>query len=249
MSVEFFSQNASEVDRLTYALDMLPQLANFQNKPIYIFMDEFQDVKSLSKEYDIPELMRGSMQHHENVCYIFAGSNMTLMTEIFENKKSPFFNSTRKLKLEAFNIDELALELQKAIQTKGAVFDNDSILLGLLKKLNGHPANTMLVMGILEQKISAEEIIVIKKEHLDAAYEDALEEMNDLISEYLKEIKSKEHLHDVLYRIAKNENQILESSLLLQKKKALVDMGYLNHKGRGDYEIIDGFLEESLRRI
>jgi hypothetical protein len=57
----------------------------------------------LSKEYDITELMRGAMQHHENVCYIFAGSNTTLMTQIFENKKSPFFNATRKLKLEAFN--------------------------------------------------------------------------------------------------------------------------------------------------
>jgi AAA+ ATPase superfamily predicted ATPase len=246
-SVEFFSNNSNtDADKLVFALDMLPELSAYLNRPIYIFMDEYQDVKNLSKEYDITELMRGAMQHHENVCYIFAGSNTTLMTQIFENKKSPFFNATRKLKLEAFNIEELTEEIINAFKTKNISFKNKYDLIQLLIRLKGHPANTILVMEILEQYTEREKITVIQNQHCTNAYNEALEEIDDLITEYLKEIKSKEHLHDVIYRIANKEEQTLEPSSLLQKKKTLVELGYLSHIGRGEYQIIDSFLEDNL---
>ena len=65
-------------------------------------------------------------------------------------------------------------------------------------KLNGHPANTMMVMQNIEIISMDKELPLITKEDIDEAYEMALDEMGDLISEYLKEIKSKEHLHDVI---------------------------------------------------
>lgn len=210
-------------------------------------MDEFQDVKKLSSDFDILELMRGAMQHHDDVCYIFAGSHMTIMTAVFENKKSPFYNFCRKLKLEAFDKEELSSELQASFKTRSLAFESDELLYGLLDRLKGHPANTMLVMLIIESMAIEKQVLVIKQELIEDAYTEAMEEMGDLIAEYLKEIKTKEHLHDVIYRMANGEDQVLESSSLLQKKKYLVDMGYLLQVGRGDYKIIDGFLEEDLK--
>jgi len=70
--------------------------------------------------------------------------------------------------------------------------------------------------------------------------------MSDLISEYIKEIKTKEHLHDVIYRMASGESQILDANSLRQKRAYLVDMGYIRRKSRGVYEIIDGFLKDEL---
>lgn len=92
------------------------------------------------------------------------------------------------------------------------------------------------------------ELPLITKEDIDEAYEMALDEMGDLISEYLKEIKSKEHLHDVIYRMANNEIQELSPNSLRQKREALVKMGYITKVNRGEYEIVDGFLKDVLAR-
>ena len=249
-SVEFFSNDKTSQDiRLTRALDFLENVAKEMNTRFYVFFDEFQDVKKITSEFDILELMRGAIQHHEHICYIFAGSNMTMMTEVFENKKSPFYNFCRKLKLDAFDITELAKEIQAALRKKKIAFASDELLLLLLQRLKGHPANTMLVMGIIESKMMDTQKIMIDQAIINEAYEEALEEMGDLISEYLKEIRTKEHLHDVLFRMANGEEQVLEPSSLQQKRKYLVDMGYLLHIDRGEYQIIDGFLEEDLKRF
>ena len=249
-SVEFFSNDKTSQDiRLIRALDFLENVAKELNTRFYVFFDEFQDVKKITSKFDILELMRGAIQHHEHVCYIFAGSNMTMMTEVFENKKSPFYNFCRKLKLDAFDIQELAKEIQAALRKKEIVFESDKLLLTLLQRLKGHPANTMLVMGIIESKMMDMQKMMIDQVIIDAAYEEALEEMGDLISEYLKEIRTKEHLHDVLFRMANGEEQVLEPSSLQQKRKYLVDMGYLLHIDRGEYQIIDGFLEEDMKRL
>lgn len=249
-SVEFFSNKGkSEEERLSRALDLLQEAAEAANKVIYVFMDEFQDVIKLSKEHDILEIMRGSMQHHENVCYMFAGSHTTLMTQIFENKKSPFYNFTRKMRLEPFDTKELAGELIAVFKTLESVFETDELLYGLIERTKGHPANTMLVLSILETIVIEEGLPVIKHEHIEKAYMEAYYEMGEIIDEYIIDIKKKDHLYDVIYRIANNEEQVLEPSSLNQKKKTLVDMGYLLHIDRGEYKIIDGFLEDALRNI
>ena len=107
----------------------------------------------------------------------------------------------------------------------------------------------MLVMQLLENLVIEEDIKLIIDSFITKAYNEAREEMSDLISEYIKEIKTKEHLHDVIYRMASGEPQVLDSNSLRQKRAYLVDMGYIRRKERGVYEIIDGFLEEELLNI
>jgi len=250
-SVELFGgSNIQEDERMIQILDLIEKVASELDETIYIVFDEFQDVKKLSgSDADILELMRGAMQQHENVCYMFAGSHMTLMTEIFENKKSPFFNFCRKFSLDGFEIDELHKELLQAFKTKGIVFESEEILLNILYKLKGHPANTMLVMQHLENLVNEQELKLISKTLIQKAYSEAKDEMKDLVSEYIKEIKTKEHLHDVIYRMASGEAQILDANLLRQKRNYLVDMGYIKKVDRGVYEIIDSFLEDELLEI
>lgn len=249
-SVEFFSNNnTTQEERLSRALDLLQESALSENSTVYVFMDEFQDVIRMSKNHDLLELMRGQMQHHDKVCYIFAGSHMSLMTKIFENKKSPFYNFSRKLTLEPFDIKELSAELIEVFKKMEVVFETDELLHQLIERTKGHPANTILVLSTLEEVIERSGLTVIKEQMIDKAYSDAQAEMEDVIDEYIIDIKKKEHLYDVIYRIANNEPQILEPSSLLQKNKALVDMGYLLHSGRAEYKIIDGFLEDALKEV
>ncbi|SMP85898.1 Predicted ATPase, AAA+ ATPase superfamily [Epsilonproteobacteria bacterium SCGC AD-308-P11] len=249
-SIELFTkEKIPEEERLINALEMLEKFANDLNITVYIIMDEFQDVLrfNTNKEIKILEILRGAMQHHDNVCYSFLGSHMTLMTEIFENKTSPFYNFCRKLVLDSFDIDEIIPELENAFKKVNAFFDNLDDLKKVLIKLKGHPANTIMVMQNLELQLDTMDIELFRKDNIDAAYNEAFEECNDLISEYIKEINQKEHLHDVIYRMANNEPQELDSKSIYQKYSYLVDMGYIRKISPGKYEIIDGFLAEALK--
>lgn len=251
LSTELFSNDkTTDCERLINALETTNKIAQELDKVFYVVLDEFQEIKRHScNGSDILEIMRSVIQHHENVCYIFLGSHTTLMTEIFENKKSPFFNFCRKVKLDAFDLDALEPELIDAFKSRGIVFDTIIDLREVLERLNGHPANTMLVMQNIERRAIAMELKLVKKEDIEEAFMDALDEMEDLIDHYISELQSKEHLYDVVYRLANGEDQILEARSLYQKFKMLETMGFVIKIGRGKYKIIDGLLEEALRRV
>jgi predicted transcriptional regulator len=51
------------------------------------------------------------------------------------------------------------------------------------------------------------------------------------------------HYHNVLYNIANDLPQTLTPQALHQVKKGLLDMGYLQKIYKGNYKIIDNFLE------
>ncbi len=245
-SVELFASDKHEEDKLVVILELLGKLSKELDHPLYIVFDEFQDAVNMSSKIDIYEVMRAEIQHHENICYIFAGSNMTMMTTIFETKSAPFYNFARKLTLAPFEKSELGKEIIKAFRSRGVVFENDVLLDALIDRCGGHPANTMLVLQMVEFKMLDEDIKTITQAIIDECYQAAQEEMHDLVMEYLKEMRTKEHLHDVIFRMANNQKQVLDPSSLQQKRKYLVDMGHLRHISRGEYEIIDNFLRDEL---
>ena len=245
-SVELFASESKEDERLLMILELLGRLSKEIPHPLYIVFDEFQDAASMSSEIDIYELLRAEIQHHENICYIFAGSNMTMMTKIFETKSAPFYNFARKLTLEPFDKKELSSEVVKAFRSRGVVFKDDILVEKLIKQCGGHPANTMLVLQMIEFTMVDEDIKIVTQEIIERCYKMAQVEMRDLVMEYLKEIRTKEHLHDVIYRMANNQEHLLDPSSLQQKRKYLVDMGHLRHVGRGKYEIIDNYLRDEL---
>jgi len=245
-SVELFASDKKDEDKLVMILELLGKISKELKNPLYIVFDEFQDASNISSNIDIYEVLRAEIQHHENICYIFAGSNTTMMTRIFETKSAPFYNFSRKLTLEPFDKHELNKEVVEAFQSRGVVFADDFLLDHLIDRCGGHPANTMLVLQMLEFKMLDENVKMITEEIIKECYKNAQDEMQDLVMEYLKEIRTKEHLHDVIFRMANNQKQILDASSLQQKKKYLVDMGHLRHMSRGEYEIIDNFLLDEL---
>lgn len=245
-SVELFASQKKDEDKFIEILELLGNVSENLDRTVYIVFDEFQDAKKLSKDINIFELLRAEIQHHKKVCYMFAGSNMTMMTEIFENKKSPFYNFCRKKTLKPFDKDEISNEVFNAFKKKNTVFKDDKLLFNLIEKCGGHPANTMLVLQNIENYMSDQDVKMVTKEIIEHCYNEARYEMNDLVMEYLKEIRSKEHLHDTIFREANHEKHILDASSLQQKRKALVDMGHMMNIDRGEYVIIDNFLKDEL---
>lgn len=242
-TVEFFAdERKTPCELLIESLKTAELIGATLDKHFIIVFDEFQDIKRFTCEGDILELMRGVIQHHENVMYAFLGSIEHLMTEIFENRKSGFYNYCRKLKLPSFDIDELAPQLIATFKSRKIVFQDENDLKDVLGRLAGHPTNTMLVMQQIFYIALDLDIKTVGKNEIAKAYENALGETTDLIEQYIHEMKNKKHYYDVLCRLARGENQSLKGQALNQVLKGLLEMGYINKEERGQYTVNDGFL-------
>ena len=69
-----------------------------QNKKTIVAIDEFQQVRKYGTNMEA--LLRSYIQPLKNVQFIFCGSKKHLMTEMFTDARSPFYESTRCLYLE-----------------------------------------------------------------------------------------------------------------------------------------------------
>ena len=236
-------------EKMIDALGVIDKVGESIGKRITIIYDEFQDIKRLEcGDTDILEVLRGTLQHKSFIHSVFLGSTESIMTEMFENKKSPFFNYCRKMSLKPFDIKELNKELIEAFSKKKMIFEQDGILESVLNKLGGHPANTMLTMQALYFLMLEDKRVLIKKKDIDEAFERAYFEQLDLIAQYISEMKHKKHYHDVMYRTARGEKQILTPQSLYKVRVGLTNMGFLVQKERDCYLIADSFLEEYLKR-
>lgn len=248
-SAEFFTSKREPFEYFLEALSTLEKVATELKKKFIIVFDEFQDVKRLNYEdIDFLEIIRGEIQHHQNVTYVFLGSIEHLMTQIFENKKSPFFNFCIKLKLAPFDTKELLMQLKTAFQSSGIMFENLDELDKLLHRLNGHPSNTILTMYMLLNTAQQKKKVILRNSDLDLAYETAYERSLSLVEQYIIELNNRANYHDVLYRLANKEKQELSSQAVNQVLKGLLELGYIARMSRGEYLILDGFLEEYLKR-
>ena len=80
------------VDSFVYledVLNLIEKLGEEKNRPIVVF-DEFQELLSLDTSLD--KRLRSVIQFHKHVNYAFLGSAESMMKQIFENKKSPFYH-------------------------------------------------------------------------------------------------------------------------------------------------------------
>ena len=61
-----------------------------EEKRLVVLLDEFQEILNIRKGLD--RQLRSIMQEQEHLNYILLGSQESMMTEIFERKKSPFYH-------------------------------------------------------------------------------------------------------------------------------------------------------------
>lgn len=243
------TNKVSSCEKMVDALNIVDKIGESLGKKITIVYDEFQDIKRLScEDGNILEVLRGTLQHKRFIHSIFLGSIESIMTEIFESKKSPFFNYCRKMSLEPFDVKELNIELIEAFKKKKIIFTDDKILISILNRLGGHPANTMLTMQTLYFLMLEEKRELIKESDVMEAFERAYFEQLDLVTQYISEMKTKKHYHDVMYRIANKEDHVLTPQALYKVRKGLLEMGFLVQTDRDMYLIADSFLDEYLTK-
>ena len=84
-----FQPSSSPMPVLEDVLNLIEKLSNDKKRAIVVF-DEFQEVQQIDP--NLTRQLRSIMQHHQYINYVFLGSQESLIRNIFEKKKSPFYH-------------------------------------------------------------------------------------------------------------------------------------------------------------
>lgn len=95
--VTFMPSIAQSMVALEDALDLLQKVSVPENRMVVVF-DEFQECTEIDK--GLLKLLRAVMQRQSGLNYIFMGSQESMMEEIFEKEKSPFYHFGQRMSLQ-----------------------------------------------------------------------------------------------------------------------------------------------------
>ncbi len=208
---------------LEEALRFPQSVAVKKKKRVAFAMDEFQRISYLDGDI-LERLMRSEIQHHNNVSYIFSGSKVSLLKEMFETGDRPFFQSTKIISIDRIPESEY-LEYIKASFKKTKVTIADKIVRRILEISNGHPQRTkQICFEVWNSNIIGMTINTVEK--LEVLVNKIIKN-DDYINELWDIIKSPLHRR-LLIGIAKEGPSQLFSMDFLRKH----DLGSASHVQR-----------------
>jgi len=125
----------------------LPRLLHERHgKRTLVVLDEFQDVLAAKDRADVT--IRSEIQHHGNAAsYVFAGSQVGMMRQLFSDRRRAFYGQTIQVELPPLPSDRvadyLAARFAEGDRNIGSALDP------LLEVAQGHPQRTMLLAHVL----------------------------------------------------------------------------------------------------
>jgi hypothetical protein len=130
-------------DPLIKRLAMPPQILQKTGRRTLVVFDEFQAV--LTARSDSDEVIRSEIQHHgEAASYIFAGSEVGMMRELFASRRRAFYRQARHIELQPLEPDHLGEYISSRFERTRRTISADA-LSALLDLCQGHPRSAMLV--------------------------------------------------------------------------------------------------------
>lgn len=125
----------------------LLQMLATENDRLIVVFDEFQEIKAIDKNLD--RVLRSIIQLHKNINYLFLGSQESMMREIFEKKKSPFFHFGQLLNLDKIPYEDFKLYLYDRLSFMD---DADSVCDEILDFTKCHPYYTQQLASQVWEK-------------------------------------------------------------------------------------------------
>lgn len=127
-------------------LDLPRRLHAKHGRRVLVVFDEFQGV--LSAQSDVDALIRAEIQHHGDAAsYVFAGSHVGMMRELFGDRRRAFYAQARELALPPLADEDTADFLDRRFVDTGRSVG--PALAPLLELAAGHPQRTMLLAHAL----------------------------------------------------------------------------------------------------
>ena len=138
MDVSFVPSVGKQSAMLEDSLELLEKVSSAMNRLIVVF-DEFQEVNSIDK--NLARQLRAIMQRQSGLNYVFMGSQESMMEEIFEKKKSPFFHFGERMNLKKIPYEDFYSYIESRLPNMPAA-KKAAITEEILKFTDVHPYYT-----------------------------------------------------------------------------------------------------------
>ena len=214
-----------------------------------VVFDEFQDLLSLRDGLD--GLVRSRIQHHgEAASYVFAGSQSSLLRELFADRERPLYGQAQPIELHPLPDEDLAAYVGDRFARVDV--DVEPVLDGYLSLVRGHPQRAMLLAHHLWRGFAGASDPVVA---MDRAIDEAFAELGEPFEAALQGLRPAErailaslagenasiYSRETLFRLGLDKSRARRAILELERR------GYLRSVGRGRWSFIDPFLAEWIR--
>ncbi len=252
MVLQLGKPSVDEDKILDSALDFPETFCRRHHKKMVLFMDEFQDVLKVGGEALLKK-MRSKFQRHENVIYVFAGSQESLMRTLFQFKQHAFYKFARLFEVGNINKSDFASYIVEAFRTVKITIDGECVET-ILKITDGHPYYTQLFCQMLYIKSLKEKKNTISLSDVSCSGTEVVEHESALFDEIWKELGNKKHSRNIVGLIVQKTSPYLcrgtSKENVSRILSDLVHHGHVIKTGTGkstQYFIQDPFFERYVR--
>lgn len=248
MVLQLGMPRVDEEKLLDDALDFPQRFGSRHKKRTIMFLDEFQELTKVGGD-SLLKKMRAKLQRHDNVVYLFAGSQETLMTEIFQNKQHAFYRFGRIFEVGNIAKDDFAPYINKSFASEGIVINSGHIE-SVLDITGGHPYYTQLLCQILYIDCIKERRKKIDANDVENSITHVMEHEDALFDEIWKELGDKKYSRNIIGLISKGLSPYSYVGTTKENTARiladLVRYGYISKMGVGKktrYDIKDTFFQ------
>lgn len=237
-----------ENELLDAALTFPDEFASKYKKKMVFAYDEFGDLDKLNGEA-LLKRMRAIFQRQQNVSYIFSGSQESLMTKIFSNKKQAFYKFGRVITLQEINKRDFEKYIKRRFSQMGVSIDRDNIDI-ILQKTEGHPYYTQLICHLIYYSIKNRKC-VIEQGDIKSGFIEAMRIENSYFEELWQGLKGKKDFLKILRFIADEHSNPYKLRNLNRQQiyyilSSLVSMGMIKKIEKASYKIINPLFRDYL---
>jgi len=158
-----FNPAGKNSDSLEDVLNLFQQISD-NHKSLIVIFDEFQEIRKIKA--GLERTMRAILQHHDRVNYIFLGSQESMIRDIFENNRSPFYHFGKRMRLSKISIDEFRAFLENHFRS--ILKKSEAIAKEILDLTQAHPYYTQqLAFYVWERSILNNDVDVTVQQAID----------------------------------------------------------------------------------
>lgn len=121
-----FNIQLGDIRHPEYTLEEIFGYIEQSEKPVIIVIDEFQQITKYP-EKNTEAILRSHMQRLSNASFVFAGSERTILQEMFVSSKRPFYNSAEIMHLGAISEDLYVEFAQNLFKQREKDIEEESI--------------------------------------------------------------------------------------------------------------------------
>lgn len=236
-----------------WALKALQVVAETDDRPVVLFIDEFQELARERHPYGDPDIvtkrMRTVLQRSSRITCLFAGSVEHLMRDLFTPRHRAFYRFGGFFTLAPIDPQAWADGLRLRFETEGYSIDEDA-LAEVVALGEGHPRATMLVAQQTHAAGLAERSQRIRLGHVRHGLALALAADAASLDGDIERIRSLgKNTLPVARTVAAGQRPYAAaaaSAAVGRALEALHNAGYLAHPARGEWSVVDPLLRRRL---